>query len=305
MRLVLPAFALLTLVALSASCVPSHNNENGTGGTPGTGGSTKGTGGTAGSGGSKPPSTGKCTDVGDFSVNLTAPYDKAKIKLKDNPNKNYVFQTNWWGKYGSTPPTEAINGLSFTMANPNNDTSTDNMPMGYPSYFIGSYSGTASSGSNLPKAVSSLTAIPTVMSVNSDVKGITNYNAAYDVWFTQSSALVTGSSPGSGGAYLMVWLFKPTDRQPRGKIEINATFIGNLPGSWDVWVDRTNPPCISYVATKNTPTLEFDLNEFIQDAVKNNYGVTNSQYLSIIFGGFEVWGGNDGIQMNKFCANVE
>jgi hypothetical protein len=39
--------------------------------------------------------------------------------------------------------------------------------------------------------------------------------------------------------------------------------------------------------------------------VTNRYGVTNSQYLSIIFAGFEVWGGNDGLQLKQFCANVK
>ncbi len=28
-------------------------------------------------------------------------------------------------------------------------------------------------------------------------------------------------------------------------------------------------------------------------------------YLSIIFAGFEVWGGGDGLQVKQFCANVQ
>lgn len=50
---------------------------------------------------------------------------------------------------------------------------------------------------------------------------------------------------------------------------------------------------------------ECDLNDFIQDAVKDNYGVTSSQYLSVIFAGFEVWAAGDGLQVKKFCANVK
>jgi hypothetical protein len=37
--------------------------------------------------------------------------------------------------------------------------------------------------------------------------------------------------------------------------------------------------------------------------VKNNLGVTTSPYLSIIFAGFEVWGG--GLQLKQLCANVK
>ena len=44
----------------------------------------------------------------------------------------------------------------------------------------------------------------------------------------------------------------------------------------------------------------------IQDAITNKYGSINTnQYLSIIFAGFEVWGGGDGLKVNRFCANVK
>jgi len=48
----------------------------------------------------------------------------------------------------------------------------------------------------------------------------------------------------------------------------------------------------------------YDLNDFIQDSVTNQYGITTSMYLSIIFAGFEVWGGGDGIECKQFCATV-
>ena len=50
--------------------------------------------------------------------------------------------------------------------------------------------------------------------------------------------------------------------------------------------------------------LDYDLNNFIQDAVAKDYGVTSSMFLSIIFAGFEIWGGADGLQAKAFCANV-
>jgi hypothetical protein len=102
----------------------------------------------------------------------------------------------------------------------------------------------------------------------------------------------------------MVWLFKPTDRQPRGFNTHPGQTVPGIPGTWDVWVDSSNPPCISYVSSKPLDELAFDLNDFIQDSVANSYGITRSMYLSIIFGGFEIWGGADGIKAKAFCANV-
>ncbi len=103
----------------------------------------------------------------------------------------------------------------------------------------------------------------------------------------------------------MVWLFMPTDKFPRGTKRATGSIVTGVPGGWDVWYDTTNPPCVSYVASSKVASLEFDLNNFIKDAVANNYGVTNGQYLSIIFAGFEVWSGGDGLQVKKFCANVQ
>jgi Glycosyl hydrolase family 12 len=120
------------------------------------------------------------------------------------------------------------------------------------------------------------------------------------VWLTASNALVTGNDPGSGGAYLMVWLFKPSNKVPRGSIVASGRFVNGVSGSWDVWYDSsTNPPCVSYVSNTALSSLEFDLNNFIQDAVVGKYGVNSSQYLSIIFAGFEVWGGGDGLQVRS------
>jgi hypothetical protein len=180
------------------------------------------------------------------------------------------------------------------------------MPMGYPSFFIGSYAGHTPTGSNLPKQVSALSNVYTSFSTNASSKGYSNYNAAYDVWFTSTGSPLPAYQydPGPGGAYLMVWLFKPTDRQPRGINAYPGQAVRGLPGTWNVWIDYTNPPCISYVSTTPLDKLDFDLNNVIQDSVTKGYGITSSMYLSIIFAGFEIWGGADGIQAKAFCANV-
>jgi cellulose 1,4-beta-cellobiosidase len=279
----------------------------GTGGAPGSGGKT-GTGGATGTGGTSQPGSIDCTDVSTDTYSIKDQYGSTQITLDNNPKKTYYMMANWWG----TPynnQTETINGLGFTMANPSSTPSSNpSNPLGFPSIFIGTYQTRGTQGSGLPKQVSSLTSVPTIFSTNADTKGTSNYNATYDVWFTQTNALVSGTDPGAGGAFLMVWLFSPSDRRPRGSIKAGGTVVSGVKGGWDVWVDSSNSPrpCLSYVSNTTLSSLEFDLNYFIQDAVQNNYGIiTSSQYLSIIFAGFEVWGGGDGLQVKKFCANVK
>ena len=110
----------------------------------------------------------------------------------------------------------------------------------------------------------------------------------------------------------MVWLFKPASRQPRGGTaptngnpDYPARTVGGVSGTWDVWVDNSSdPPCISYVSGTPLPSLSFDLNRFIQDSVANNYGITSSMYLSIIFAGLEIWSAGNGLQVKQFCAQV-
>ena len=222
--------------------------------------------------------------------------------------KSYYIQANWWHEYAAE--TETFNGLSFTVGNPQDASvpSTDGDPLGFPSIFIGSYGGHTTTGSNLPKQVSALNSVPTNYQTNNSSIGMTNHNATYDVWFTQSGTPLgaNAASPGAGGAYLMVWMFKPANRQPRGSDAGHmAQTVANVSGYWNVWIDKsTDPPCISYVSANPIDGLAFDLNDFIQDAVTNQYGVTSSMYLSLVFGGFEIWGGADGLQLKQFCASV-
>jgi hypothetical protein len=282
----------------------------GSGGTSSSGGKV-GTGGrTVGTGGSQPPASVDCQDTSGFVATVTGQYETAHITVDGNANKTYFMQANWWGSPWNNQ-TERINGLGFTMTNPppNNVTSNKNNPMGFPSIYIGAYQGRVTKGSNLPKLISSISSVPTVFSTNADQIGWTGYNATYDVWLTQSSsALSAGASSPCPGAYLMVWLFKTTDKQPRGNIIVDGHDVPGVPGAWTVWVDDSSPTCscVSYVSNTKLASLEFDLNLFMQDAINKKYGnISGSQYLSIVNAGFEVWSGADGLQLKKFCANVK
>jgi hypothetical protein len=246
-----------------------------------------------------------CKDVGSGSRVFTIQYQSGVIPV-DNSDKTYMIHTNWWHAYDGQ--TVAYDGLAFKVRNPKNvDVGpTDGAPAGYPSIYIGSYSGKTSAESNLPILVSDIDSAPTVFKTNGTEGGLANKNAAYDVWFTADGEPLpaTQYSPELGGAYLMIWTFDPPDRQPRGTNDHPGHTVDGVDGSWDVWVHNTNPPCISYVRTDPVDDLEFDLNHFIRDSVENGYGITDEMYLSVIFAGFEIWGGGHGLTVNRFCADV-
>jgi hypothetical protein len=249
--------------------------------------------------------SGACTDMATVTGTVAQQFGAASITA--GGSKSYYLQSNWWQTFANE--TEVYSGLSFTVHNPQGASvpQTNGAPMGFPSIFIGQYAGNATTGSNLPKLVSSLASVPTIYRTNNASIGTSNHNATYDVWFTQSGTPLSPSqsAPGAGGAYLMVWMFKPTDRQPRGSDNGHTNqAVTGVDGSWNVWVDTTDPPCVSYVSTTPLDGLGFDLNAFIKDAVSKGYGLTNSMYLSIVFGGFEIWGGADGLELSQFCATV-
>jgi hypothetical protein len=289
------------LMCLSNACVSLAGGVGGAMTTPGTGGkaTSPGTGGAT----TVPPPSPNCTDVSSVAFNINQQASASFIAVA-GAEKQYVAQSNWWHLYKQQ--TMTVNGLSFTVGNPAGATSADDNPMGYPSMFIGSYAGHTTKGSNLPKQVSALTKVNTVFSTNATSLGMSNYNATYDVWFTAGPAPLPSNQydPGKGGAYLMVWLFNPTSRQPRGDPATSRHTVAGIPGTWNVWIDNTDPLCISYVSTTPLDKLDFDLNTFIQDSVANRYGITSSMYLSIVFAGFEIWGGGDGLQAKAYCANV-
>ncbi|HET9960035.1 MAG TPA: hypothetical protein VFQ61_36335 [Polyangiaceae bacterium] len=289
------------------------SNTGGIGG--GTAGGGQAGGGATGSGGGTPEATTECKDMASLSGTLTGAMDSQTIEVPVvGKDKSYQLHTNWWHKY--TNQAVDYSGLSFTIKDPGNTSvpQTDGAPTGFPTLFIGTYAGHATKGSNLPKQVSAIQSVPTVFSTNALAHDTSNYNATYDVWFTATGDTLpaTQFNPGKGGAYLMVWYYDPAQRQPRGGMRNGTTTVANVgahtvegvPGTWDVWIDRTDPLCISYVSTTPRDSLEFDLNKFIQDSVKNNYGITASMYLSIVFAGFEIWGGGDGLQTKQFCAKV-
>jgi hypothetical protein len=123
----------------------------------------------------------------------------------------------------------------------------------------------------------------------------------------------------------MVWLYKPSSKQPIGSVKRTASLAGH---TWDVWIgprgdkstgtDDANRPVVSYVAQDSpVSSLSFDLKAFFDDAVKNassdmsaggtSQAFSDSWYLTDVFGGFEIWSGGDATNLacSKFTCVVK
>ena len=279
--------------------------NTGSGGTAGNGGRS-GTGGSAtgGAAGSGQPGGG-CTPA---SLPMTGALNgRYGSMLFDN--NSYFMQVNEWNSSGSQVMSYGGDYL-FKMTTQMGSTATNGSPTGFPSVFIGANSRHTTSNSNLPKAVSALTTVPTSWTWNDNGTlsddTANSYNATYDVWFSTSAAGEPTASGPSGG-FLMVWYHKPADAQPIGGSAMKKGItIAGVPGTWDVWIGPNGTrPCISYVATQTTLSMSYDLNLFIQDAVKNQPNtIQSSWYLTNIFTGFEIWRGALNVESTSFCALV-
>lgn len=284
---------------------PATGGVPATGGKPATGGTTSVT--TKPSAGGTPattttayvdPNPNACADTASITNTLTKQFQRLNLVTTTPPGKSYVATANWWSIF--TAQTVAINGLGFTVGS-QTASASNNDPVGYPSIFIGKYQTYTSLSSNLPKLVSTLTTIPTIFDTNyASISPHDNFNAAMDVWFTKSGTPLSDAA-NAPDAYLMVWLGKPGNRQPRGSQQMTGVTVSGVSGSWNVWSDGT---CVSYVSASDISTLTFDLNQFIKHAVSNNKVITNSMYLSVVFGGFEFWSGGTGAKLNNFCCKV-
>jgi Glycosyl hydrolase family 12 len=217
--------------------------------------------------------------------------------------REYIVQNNVWGGSGSQALT--YNGTSFEITAQSGNNPTTGAPASYPSVFIGSNNGHTSNGSGLPKQVSALASVKTSWSHNGSPSIGGTYNAAYDVWFSTNAG---GDSGAPSGGYLMVWLYKTANVQPLGNtIAQSGATIPGVEGTWDVWIgQQMGKPCISYVRTQTLASINYDLNAFIQDAVKRpEKPIQSSWYLTNVFAGFEIWSGGTGLKTNEFSAVVQ
>jgi hypothetical protein len=255
--------------------------------------------GTGGSGGG----TTSCASPSG-SGTITQQYGDAHVMCP----KDYIVQNNAWGSTAGQNLTFGP-GTKFKVTVQNESRQNNSTPAGYPSIFTGAYNNRSTTGSNLPRAISSIAAGSVQTSFTWATNGATgSYNAAYDVWFSTGSGGDPTASAPSGG-FLMVWFNDSPMNQPIGAPITNGTVtIGGK--QFSIWYGMNgSKPCVSYVAQQDFMTWSFSLGDFIQDAIARNCSgstkcVNPSWYLSAVFAGFEIWNGGVGLEVKDFGVTV-
>ncbi|MBN2342584.1 MAG: hypothetical protein JXX29_18860 [Deltaproteobacteria bacterium] len=225
---------------------------------------------------------------------------------------SYNVQTNPWG--GATQTITAGGENVFVVDSLEPPDYSFSEVVSYPSVYKGkNQGGDGTTNSGMPIQVSDIQSVETGFSHN----GAEMYfygNATYDVYFTNSSTYNSGQPD----RYLMVWLYtlqlNPITDQgyscggedPKytsacsgaGSLEIGGVEFYRFVGT------NGSRPVISYLPVDYLPTFEFDLNEFIQDAVAQEF-LTDDMYLQSIQAGFELIRDADGATAYGFYADVQ
>lgn len=164
----------------------------------------------------------------------------------------------------------------------------------YPSIYRGNHWGSATTDSGMPMQVSGLS-VETSWNISTISSGV--WNAAYDVWFHQTSDY-TGGAP--NGAELMIWISYTAENWEEKKVG-TVSLAGT---TWDVYYwAMTSWNYIAYLRTSNTTYASFNLNTFVTDAVSRGY-IQNSWYLVSVQAGFEIWQGGVGLTSNSFSVTA-
>ncbi len=242
----------------------------------------------------------------------------------------YIVQNNNFANPTGSVQTLTISGASFEVVSSTaSRASSSNVPASFPSIYIGG-NGKIANGtyvtwddSNLPIRISALGRAMTSFDWSGGVAA-GDFAASYDVWFAKASP-VAGAYDDAISGSLMIWLNRPSNRQPAGAVVRQATVAGH---SWEVWVgphgttangtDDPNRPIVSYVAQDGPlQGLAFDLANFIADAVSNgsadmsaahtSQAFSSTWYLTDVIAGFQIWTGSDaaGLNCSGFACQVK
>lgn len=264
------------------------------------------------------------TDITSGGALVTGPISGAldRVKVLSATGQSYIVQNNAWGS-NSSDGSQVIQytGNSFQImrqaAPPNGDQVTS-----FPSVFIGSNGFRGANGSlttalddRLPIRVSAIQSVQTRLRHNG---GNGDYNVTYDVWFAANPP--QGEYDTAQSAFLMVWLYKPGNRTAIGcnGNSPNVTVDGR---TWRLCVGNRaegsdgnggNAPVISYLHEGAAISdYNFDLMVFIRDAIArgqagqlNGANFNANLFLTDVFGGFEIWGGGQGLRVDEFTAVV-
>lgn len=208
---------------------------------------------------------------------------------------DYIVQADEWNS--TQQQCISSTGLNFRVTNANFNVSSG-APATYPSIYKGCHWGacTPASTSGMPVQVSAINTANT--NVNFNTSGSGAFDAAYDIWFNQTST--TSGQP--NGTEIMIWVSHGGFPQPFGSRVAQGV---NLNGaSYDVWIGRASIwNVVSYVRNPTASSASLDLKPFINDSVSRGQ-LQRTWFMIDIEFGFEIWNGGQGMAVNSFNASV-
>lgn len=206
----------------------------------------------------------------------------------------YHFQMNEWNS--SLQECANISGTGFTITTASFDLPTNGAPATYTSIYRGCHWGTCTSSNPFPIQESNIASATSTVNITQP-SGYNN-DAAYDIWFNQTST--TSGQP--NGTEVMIWLNHQGAVQPFGSETATATIDG---GNYEVWTgNQSSWRVISYVAsTPVSGVTNLNLRPFFADAVSRG-SLEPSWWLIDVEYGFEIWTGGEGLAMSNFSVSA-
>jgi len=171
----------------------------------------------------------------------------------------------------------------------------------YPFIFTGSHFGVNSPGATLPMPLRDLKCATTSWGFTPTRTG--SWDAAYDVWFSNSLSTAHGFQ---GGAELMIWLDYMGNVPPAGHKVGQVTLDGM---GWTLWEGNVGWNYIAYLADKPVDSVKnLDLMAFIKDDLSRGY-LDPDWFLAAVEAGNELrtdgvpfTSGAFSVSINQDCA---
>jgi len=206
----------------------------------------------------------------------------------------YDFQMNEYDS--SLEECATISGIGFTVTTADFSNATNGSPATYTSIYRGCHWGVCTSSNPFPIEESNIASATTSVSITQP-SGYNN-DAAYDIWFNQTST--TSGQP--NGTEIMIWLNHQGSIEPFGSQVATATIDGV---SYEVWTgNQSSWKIVSYVAvTPVTSVSNMNLLPFFADAVSRG-SLESSWWLIDVEYGFEIWTGGQGVAMSGYSVSA-
>jgi hypothetical protein len=208
-------------------------------------------------------------------------------------SSQYIFQNNEWNS--ALPQCATVSGVGFTLTTADFN-QTGGAPATYPSIFRGCHWGNCTSSNPFPIQESNIASASTSVAITQP-SGYNN-DAAYDIWFNQTST--TAGQP--NGTEIMIWINHQGSPEPFGSQTATETIDG---ATWAVWTGRqTSWNIVSYVReTPVTSVSNLNLLPFFSDAVSRG-SLESSWWLLDVEYGFEIWTGGAGLGISGYSVSA-